>query len=176
MFYIQACTPISNGSFDENDIRLAEAIETIFPMRTEAVIMVWNYISISLSYKYDISYMINDIIKLLQELIEKKEGKLKINWLPDTFSCQWNIKWYNDIVEVDSQWISVVGEIVDNLNKVPTIISNKWDFINEWERVFYYVNLNLEKCGYNDKKLVDMNQFSCINSMFKGKGILYQQH
>lgn len=76
MFYIQACNPINNRTVDENDSKLMEAIETIFPMRTEAAIMVWNYVSIPLSYKYDISYMINDIIIVIQELVMKQEGIL----------------------------------------------------------------------------------------------------
>lgn len=174
MFYIQASNPIYDSTIDENDRKLMEVIETIYPMRTESAIMVWNYISIPLSYKYDISYMINDIIKVLQELMTKQEGILKINWLPDTFRCQWLIKWKEDIIEVNSLWNSVVGDISDNLNRVPSISMNKWDFVNEWERVFYNIGLALKECGYNKENLEDMGRFNQICTMFTSRGILYQ--
>ncbi|SHJ47998.1 hypothetical protein SAMN02745136_00138 [Anaerocolumna jejuensis DSM 15929] len=174
MFYIQACKPINNRTVDENDSKLMEAIETIFPMRTEAAIMVWNYVSIPLSYKYDISYMINDIIIVIQELVMKQEGILIINWLPDTFCSQWLIKWKEDIVEIHSRWYCVVGDIIDNLNRVSSISMNKWDFINEWERVFYNIGIALKECGYSHKNIEDIELFNKICSMFSGKGILYQ--
>ncbi|MDF2872341.1 MAG: hypothetical protein K0R05_3916 [Anaerocolumna sp.] len=175
MFYIQACKPINNGVFDENDSKLMEAIETIYPMRTEAAIMVWNYINIPLSYKYDISYMINDIINILQALVKKQEGVLNINWLPDTFCTEWTVKWKNDIIEINTLWSCVVGNVIDNLNLVPSITMNKWDFINEWESVINNIKFDLIECGYNDRNLADMNQINKICSMFTGKGILYQE-
>lgn len=50
---------------------------------------------------------------------------------------------------------------------------NKWDFINEWERVFYNIRFTLTDCGYNNENLIDMRQFNQVYSMFTGTGILY---
>ena len=67
-FYIQASNPRFQDSINIYDESLSDAIESVFPLNTENAILVWNYISIPLSYKYDISYMIEDILQLLDEL------------------------------------------------------------------------------------------------------------
>lgn len=174
MFYIQACNPVNNGEYDENDNKLMEAIETVFPMMTENAIMVWNYICIPLSYKYDISYMINDIIIILNNLMTKRDGVITNAWLPDTFYSKWIIKWEEDIIEINASWQNVVGDIIENLNREPNIKMNKWDFINEWERVFFNIKIALNNCGYNEENLKDMSKFIKLYSSFKNKGILYK--
>lgn len=174
MFYIQASNPVNNSEYDINDTKIMEAIETIFPMRTEMVIMVWNHICIPLSYKYDISYMVDDIINILKELVAKKEGCIKVNWLPDTFCCQWVVKWKENIVKISAIWNNVIGDILEPLNSNSDISMNKFDFINEWEQVFYNIKKALQECGYNDINLEDMSQLIQINSLFTNKGILYQ--
>lgn len=60
-FYILAGNPRVQSIENSDDKSLSEAIETVFPLNTEYAILSWNYISIPLSYKYDISYMIDDI-------------------------------------------------------------------------------------------------------------------
>ena len=92
-FYIQAGNPKSQGVADCNDKTLADAIESIFPLNTESAILMWNYISIPLSYKYDISYMMEDILLLLHTLQYREKGELTIHWLPDTFRCDWIVRW-----------------------------------------------------------------------------------
>ena len=86
-FCIQVGDPYLSNEKNEEDRSLSDAIESAFILNTENCIMMWNHICIPLSYKYDISYMIDDILKLLLLLQEKDFGKTKIEWLPDTFRC-----------------------------------------------------------------------------------------
>ena len=60
-FCIQASNPRVQHKIDYEDSSLSDIIETIYPLYTEHAILTWNYISIPLSYKYDISYMIDDL-------------------------------------------------------------------------------------------------------------------
>lgn len=92
-FYIQASNPRTNSIANPNDKTLADAIETIFLLNTESAILMWNYISVPLSYKYDISYMIEDILLLLDALRSRENGEMTIHWLPDTFRCNWTVQW-----------------------------------------------------------------------------------
>lgn len=174
MFYIQASNPQNNGNFDEDDCKLMEAAETVFPMETEAAIMVWNYIYIPLSYKYDISYMIGDMIELIKEVANKKEGVKKLHWLPDTFASLWEVRWKEDTIEVNTTWSCVIGEIVNSLNRNSQITMNKWDFINEWKAVLCNVKDALLDCGYNETNLEDMYKIQEVLSLFTGDGRLYQ--
>ena len=57
-FYIQTSNPYIANKTNADDNKLSEAIESIFPMDTEELILFWNHVGIPLSYKYDISYMI----------------------------------------------------------------------------------------------------------------------
>lgn len=78
-FYIQASNPRVQHKMDCEDNSLSDIIETIYPLYTEHVILTWNYISIPLPYKYDISYMIDDMIKLLMEC-----KRLILGWMAST--------------------------------------------------------------------------------------------
>ena len=73
-FYIQASNPKVQCEINYSDETLADATESIFLLNTENAILMWNYICIPLSYKYDISYMLDDIMILLNELKNKKSG------------------------------------------------------------------------------------------------------
>jgi len=48
-------------------------------MLTEDAILIWNAIYIPLNYKYDISYMIDDILNLLKKIRENLYGEIKID-------------------------------------------------------------------------------------------------
>jgi len=103
-FCIQASNPRFQAIMNPNDECLAEAIESTFPLFTENAILVWNHISVPLSYKYDISYMINDILTLMNMMQKVNIGEWTIHWLPDSFRSDWFIKWNRDDVQIVSQF------------------------------------------------------------------------
>lgn len=78
VFCIQASAPDYCKKINLNNKCLSEAIESVFLLQTENAIMRWNYICIPLSYKYDISYMIDDILKLIGRLQDDVSGRIII--------------------------------------------------------------------------------------------------
>ena len=60
-FFIQCSSPqiAKNYVIEGNSLR--DCIEDLFPMRTEEALICWNGIRIPLSYKYDISLMVEVI-------------------------------------------------------------------------------------------------------------------
>ena len=156
--YIQAGNPKTQHIINRNDKTLADAIESIFPLHTENAIMMWNYICIPLSYKYDISYMMDDILILLKALQSSESGKLTIHWLPDTFRCDWTIRWDTDKVDIHSQWESTVGHLEILLNDKPDISLEKDDFIKEWKSILGIVIAGLEICGYDAEEIRGMRR------------------
>lgn len=175
IFYIQACNPKCQNNRNLNDVNLADAIESAFPLKTENAILVWNYISIPLSYKYDISYMMDDILRILDKLQSKEMGELIIHWLPDTFRCDWKIKWDLQTVHIQANWENVVGELQDLLNKKNTVTLPKESFINEWKNLLGIVVNGLKGCGYNEENISGINQLIEQYERIRGKGILYYQ-
>lgn len=174
IFYMQANNPKCQGALDFNNTFLSEAIEDIFPLYTENAIMSWNYISIPLSYKYDISYMIDDIVKLLNVLRNKKSGKYIVNWLPDTFRCNWSICWKEGEMEIDSMWECTVGDLENILNNRNKIIISVAAFSAEWKKILEVIIKNLEMCGYNKNNLNGMRELVEEYNNIIETGILYR--
>lgn len=174
-FYIQASNPKWYCAVDCNDKTLADAIESMFMLNTENAILMWNYISVPLSYKYDISYMIEDILILLNALQNRENGELTIHWLPDTFRCDWIIRWDTKKLDIQSQWENTVGDLERLLNKSPNISLLKNDFIREWKSILGIIITSLKSCGYDTRKIKGMKQLIEQYKGIKGNGILYEE-
>lgn len=175
IFCIQASNPKALNQPNKTDDTLSSAIETAFPMMTEDAIMMWNNIPIPLSYKYDIAYMIEDIIDLLKALRKAKTGTLKISWLPDTFRSDWIIKWDYEKIIIETFWDNTVGNLTKLLNKIPKVSLNKCDFINEWKQLLATLINGLKKCNYNETNLPEIAQLIYEYERIDGTGILYKE-
>jgi len=174
-FRIQASQPKNNSEFNNEDEKLSEAIETIFPMLTEEALIIWNTIYIPLNYKYDVSYMIEDILYMLKVLSENpKEGILRINWPSNTFACEWNLAWNKGALTINSVWHSVLGHTQQLLNKSNKIETSILEFLSEWKMVLEVLIKNLEQCGYSNKNLKDMSALYDAFINIEKYGLLYQ--
>lgn len=174
MFCIQASNPRVLNEYDKTDDDLSSAIETAFPMMTEDAIMVWHNIHIPLSYKYDISYMVGDILNLLKRLREDLGGEQKICWLPDTFRSDWIVRWKNNLIDIEAYWEDTAGDLSAMLNNTSNITLAKQDFIYEWKQLLGNVINGLRKCGYNEVNIAGMAGLVHEFSMVDNEGILYR--
>ncbi|WP_405288860.1 hypothetical protein [Methanobrevibacter sp.] len=171
-FVIQASKPRISGEYNLGDRDISEAIETIFPMNTESAILQWNCISIPLSYKYDISYMIWDILNLLEQLQTEPQGMMMIQWLPDTFRVDWKIVWKDNQMTIKSYWESVVGGLEELLNQKPVISLKIDNFLYEWKEVLYTLICALKDSGYK-KNLCGMEKLEYQFAEISKNGVLY---
>ena len=174
VFAIQVGDPRTNMKMNDEDIKISDSIESVFLTNTEDLIMIWNNIRIPLSYKYDVSYMIDDILLLLKKVSSEDVGSLFIQWLPDVFRCNWNISWNKSDVFIEAQWENITGSIEDLLNKYNRISMKKEDFICEWKALLNILCNRLRECGYSETTLVDMNKLIEQYNDIKDVGILYK--
>lgn len=175
-FYIQAGNPRLCGKIDMEDKKLSDAIETVFLLNTENAIMVWNHINIPLSYKYDISYMMDDLLKLLRCLYENEAGTMTIHWLPDTFRCNWFIMWQHGQMKIESHWECTVGNLEGLLNNHSEISLPVNAFANEWKEVLRIITAGLKRCGYDEDKIKDMKQLFKQYELIADVGYLYKEY
>ena len=173
-FYIQASNPKFIKGINYENERLSDAVESIFPLNTENAILIWNYISVPLSYKYDISYMLDDIIDLLGVLQSQNCGKKTIHWLPDTFRCDWEVCWNDGTIEIQAHWECTVGHLEKILNEHGTISLSVKDFESEWKEIFYVVIKGLKSCGYDKKTMGGMEDLLKQYERIRNSGILYR--
>ena len=174
-FCIQVGNPCFSSEKNEEDKSLSDAIESSFILNTENSIMIWNHICIPLSYKYDISYMIDDILELLSLLLMKDSGELKIGWLPDTFRCDWNISWTSQNVKIVVDWQHVVGDLEKILITVPELILKKDEFVSEWKKLLYKIIQALTNSKYNTSEIYNMNKLINVYNDIHHNGKLYNE-
>lgn len=172
-FYIQACSPTCTHKYNSKDSSLAEAIETIFPLYTENVILYWNHVPIALSYKYDISYMASDLIMLLENVTEHEKGESKIAWLPDTFRSDWNIWWKNGNIHIAARWENLIGDVHLLLKKDKQIDMEIIEFMSEWKLPLQNIINALQKSGYMDGKIQEIKRLTSLVCKIPNYGVLY---
>jgi hypothetical protein len=172
-FYIQASNPVFSKEFISGDECLSDAIESSFPLLTENAILMWNHIAIPLSYKYDISYMIDDILTLLNSL-SIENGEMVIHWLPDTFRSDWEIQWDKQVLKVSSRWECTVGHLENILNMNSEISMTIDDFKQEWKKILGIIIEGLKTCGYSASAIADMKKLISVYSEITDNGLLYR--
>lgn len=116
-FYIQVNSPRTQ-SFDSSEIEsLSELIEEMFPMDTEDAILSWNGVPAALSYKYDISVMIEDILEMLFCISKGSSGSMVISWPSNTFRADWELSWSENHLSGHSVWHEMTGGVEAILNE-----------------------------------------------------------
>lgn len=173
-FWIQASSPRFTNEFDIEDENLTEAVETIFPLWTENMYIIWNNIHISLSYKYDVSVMLLDILDMIEKIESKAAGDLEIRWSSDSFNCKWNMHWCSEELTVISEWENVVGNIRKILDDSGGIIVTKKKFLSEWKKVIANVVKGLYECKYLIHLESDIRRLESVLSLIENNGILYK--
>ena len=174
-FNIQASRPQVNFEFCKDDEKISEAIESIFPMLTENAFLVWNYISIPLNYKYDISIIIEDVLQMLKTIRESSDGgKLEVSWPSNTFACDWTLIWDKSDLLIKANWRNVVGNTEHLLNASGDVNISVIEFASEWKMVLEVLIKGLEACNYTSTQLKDMDFLYREFSLIETYGSLYR--
>jgi hypothetical protein len=154
MFDIQISNPIATEIRDKDDSTLCDAIQSIFPLENEYGFVIWNHIFIPVSYKYDISIMINDIIYIVNS-VKQGAGAFELHWASNTFSSIWKIEYSAQAVKIESEWTCVLGGLEGLLNENPVLEVETHHFVETWTGLLLFVKNKLEKAGYNAGNLND---------------------
>jgi hypothetical protein len=173
-FTIQASSPRALKEFDPNDTNLSDAIQTVFPLETECAILVWNWVYVPLSYKYDFSMMIDDVIALIDAMQVEPSGRRTIQWPSNTFACTWKVEWDARVTTVEADWVSVVGNTEAMLAAVPKIVVESSGFVEEWKRPLEAIWGGLTSAGYTSK-LLGLDHLMATVSKIGRCGILYRE-
>ena len=173
-FTLQASNPHVRTVHDAGDTNLADAIQTVFPLETESAILCWNWIHIPLSYKYDWSMMIDDVLGLVDVMLSEHSGNRVIQWPSNTFASTWRIGWTAEMTTVEAEWISVSGDTEAILAERPRVVLGSPEFISEWKRPLEVILSALLSAGY-DTTLEGMERLRTTVSRIGGRGVLYRE-
>lgn len=173
-FIIQSSNPRAESDCDPDDASLSDAIQTVFPMDTERMLMVWNGIYIPLGYKYDVSLMVDDILDLCSNIFAVIEGHQRVCWPSNTFAAAWDVRWGSDMVTIEAQWNRVVGGTEAMLNERSCISIPQEDFLAEWKRPLEIVDDALRNAGYTQQQIPRLTVLRNIITRLPGHGHLYR--
>jgi hypothetical protein len=173
-FLIQASNPRPLRAHDPDDESLSDAIQTVFPLDSEWAFLVWNGVYVPLSYKYDLSLMVDDIVWMLEEMLLRTTGNRVINWPSNTFSATWEMTWNEGVVKVSARWDCVLGGVEALLRGRPTISVRKSEFIAEWKTPLMIVEQTLRLAGYATDQVPSLMRLSAIIAKLPEKGVLYR--
>lgn len=173
-FFIQASNPKVSGTYNAEDESLGEAIETVFPLNTESAMLVWHHLYIALSYKYDVSVIINDVISMLAALMRPGAGKHEVQWASNTFLSRWALRWdEEDSLTVDAEWTSVVGVPECVVQKAGGVRIPKEQFVAEWKDLLGTVLVALTASGYGEARVAGLAELRLLHDKIPRRGILY---
>ncbi len=161
MFKIQISNPATIKDRNRDNCGIEAAIQSIFPLDNEYCFIIWDHIFIPLNYKYDISIMIKDILRIIN-FIKKEEEQLQIHWASNTFFSLWKMECTLHSVIIESTWKYVLGELTDLLKKKTVLEVDKQEFLKEWTTLALFVKNKLEEAGYNSTNLEDFDELENV--------------
>lgn len=173
-FALQASSPKCLCACDPDDVSLSDAMQTVFPVETEYAIMIWNWTCIHMTYKYDISLMIDDVIDMADKMLSRPTGVHVIDWPSNGFAAKWGMEWGGGEVVIDAEWRSVAGNVESVLNARPRVVVLVSDFISEWKRPLEVIFGCLKMSGYSVDNLPQMRHLDQLMGRFSNVGILYR--
>ena len=152
---------------------LAETVQAVFPMETEDAVIVWNHIRVPLSYKYDVSVVMEDVVGLSEFLLGSSKST-RVSFGSDTFQAIWRIERLDRHIRVDSEWASVAGDIENVLNERRSLEIPTADFLAEWNELTRKV---LECCSLAGVQVVGSAALERLQGIAKAipcRGRLYR--
>lgn len=138
---------------DTSDSTLAEAIQTVFPLEGHAV-LEWNRMEFQLSYKYDLSLMMEDLLSLLQVVSSTRQGEQEVDWPSSGFPYLWRITWNDPMLQVVASSRDEPGA---TRRPSPAILrTTRQDFLLAWQPLLSRVQECLEASGYREEHITGM--------------------
>lgn len=150
MFALQLGVPALVAVHDESDSTLSDAVQTVFPL-DERVFLKWNGLTFSLSYKYDISLMLEDLVEMVLAVGKTGSGMFQVDWPSSGFPFHWTVRWNVSEVEIHAQPRHEPGAI--DLSGHERVRVDRRAFLGAWQALLGTVLSCLEGAGYNSLQI-----------------------
>ncbi|CAM4107962.1 hypothetical protein [Saccharibacillus endophyticus] len=148
-------------------------MESVFPLHGEHAVLVWNHIPILLSYKYDLSCMIEDLLLIIEELQSRHSGELTNHWVSNTFAHEWRFEWSDNRLTIESKWGEIGNGLDELLRRSGPVTLDIEAFMGEWKRVLENVIEALRQAGHEEAESEEMTRLVKVWSSIEAEGILY---
>jgi hypothetical protein len=173
-FVIQSSNPRAESTWEAEDASLSDAIQSVFPLGTERLVLAWNGIYVPLGYKYDVSLMVDDVVDLATEILAESTGSKEIHWPSNTFAAVWDVRWDAGYVTVSGKWTRVLGGTEALLTASGSIRVPIAEFLGEWKRPLELVADALRRAGYGEEQIPRLAVLDDVVRRLPQTGQLYE--
>ena len=171
-FTIQASAPRANTVHDATNGTLSDAMQDIFLLSTECMVLNWKGVVVPLSYKYELSEMTQDIVEMLAAVRAASHGAYSVQWPSSGFLAHWLLSWDHETLTVDARWTSA-GGLEHILNQRSPLCTSRDAFCAEWKKPLLTILLAVRGAGY-DSALEGLDALSdCVDAL-PSFGVLYR--
>lgn len=174
-FDIQAGSPRCLKKFDGEDRSLSDALQTVFVTNTEDLLLCWNAVYVPLSYRYDFSFLIEDVVDLCTAIRASASGSRQIAWPTNTFRVDWTLRWAGESLSIDSSWETVLGGTEALLNSRSSVSLATSAFLAEWKRPLQISHEALLSAGYRAGKLRTLDRLGDLVTSLPRFGVRYEE-
>ena len=179
-FFIQASNPRNRGYLNRSGLE-AEELSTVlelevFPLNCEDFFIVWKNSWYRLSYKYSLTFMIDDILSLRTKM-DKPSGKHTISWPVQEFPLNWTFIW-NSTGKLKIKSINRregpdrMSPELDGESEIQTTIKKFWE---EWKKPLLNCQIAIAECGFSDDQVIGLSELKSLISHIPRFGFLYRK-
>ncbi|XYH95615.1 hypothetical protein ACMHYB_48745 [Sorangium sp. So ce1128] len=130
---------------------------------------------IPLSYKYDVGTILQDVLRMVGELLAADSGEWQVDWPSNTFCARWHFRWAGErLVVTSSEWRSVVGDTEELLRGRSVLEIGKSEFVFEWKALLERARDALVGAGYTFDTLPELERLVEVVRSIAGYGVLYR--
>jgi hypothetical protein len=155
MLKIQISNPLFSPLECDEELSMDEIIELLFPLENEYLFLIWNNIFIPLSYKYDISVILDDFIEIVNFLDQKNVVKQEIHWPSNTFSAKWILEKDDNKINITSEWFHTLGNLTTLLNSVNYMSIDQDTFRHEILKLLIFIKNTIQNNTSNQIKIIN---------------------
>lgn len=131
-----------------DDPGTCDVIQDCFDIDAEPLTLRWHATQVSLSYKYDLSFMCDDVTAMVIAVASADRGQVVIGFPSSGFRAVWTLTWGDGRVRVDADWDDV-GAATAALRARPTIELTTRAFLDAWRRPLEIAAAALAGSGYD---------------------------
>lgn len=160
---------------------LRETYQYLFRRNREFALLLWNGIPVRLSYVWDIPWMIEKIIILLDKLTDENELDTETHhhcyFQTKNLKFNWYLEWNSEAIEMDSFWEKIPGNYETALNSLGHIKMMKQEFLYEWKLLLEQLIRAFQDAGgriYESEQADLFDMLIRINQSIEQRGRYYR--
>ncbi|WNG19259.1 hypothetical protein [Cystobacter fuscus] len=138
---------------DAGDSTISDAMQTVFPLGACST-LDWDGIEMSLSYKYDLSLMADDIVQMLLAIQNSPSGTFQVDWPSTGLPYHWALKWDPSVVEIHA--VARPEHGAEDLTGRESVQTTKSTFVAGWQEILRMIVSCIEASGYKDAQIAGL--------------------